>query len=307
MLPIDVIYTWVNSLDASWQIMHALARKNRVVPDGEHQSADDAARYMNRNEIVYSVRSIKKYAPWVRNIYVLTNCSLPKELKSVPGVYEIKHEMVFEQEQLPTFNAFAIETTLHLIPELSERFLYFNDDFFLCQPMVPEDFFWGARGVYFFPSQHDIPYKRGNLRPVDQGAINSSKLLEQNFGFLPPKKLHHAPYPLSKSILFEIQKRYASKVKETRGHAFRHPDDIAMATTLHAYFAKCIGLGKEKNINSRYVDIGDWRFLGLIHPLSPLARGKYKTLCLNEVTSIKLFPRLRNWIVIRLMKSLFDR
>lgn len=304
---IDAVYTWVNSSDPKWQSLYD--QKNKETLDGEHASARSSARFYSRDELYYSIKSLNKYAPWVRTIYVVSNCEPPEWLDDFHGVRYVDHQTIFpDLADLPTFNSHAIETAIHRIKGLSERFLYLNDDVFLCQPMRPEDFFWGENGIYFFPSNNDIPYSLdiGRIRPVDQGAVNSSRILAKSFGQTPKKKLQHAPFSLSKSILIEMESRYSHDIKMTRSHPFRHPEDIAMATTLHAYYAFYSGYGKPKEINARYVDIGDPLFLFLVHPWSPLMRGRYETLCLNEVSSIRYFSKIRDWVVRRVMRRLFE-
>jgi hypothetical protein len=306
--PVDVVYTWVNHRDSAWQALHRAATRERQVPAREHPSANDAARFTARNELYYSIASIRRHAPWIRHIYVVTNCQLPQWAENIRGLSRVGHEELFaDLSNLPTFNSKAIESTLHRIDALSETFLYFNDDVFLCADVKPQDFFQADGTIHFFPSKHDIPYKApaDQLRPVDTGAINAARLLERDFGQLPRKKLHHAPCVLTKSMLRELASRYPDEVRKTRGHAFRHPDDIPMATTLHAYYAQYTGRGIPREIAARYIDIGDWRFLGLVHPWSPLMRGKYTTLCLNEVTDIHHFRGMRDRIVESVMSRLF--
>ena len=53
---------------------------------------------------------------------------------------------------LPTFSSPAIETHLHQIPNLSEWFLYFNDDVMLGSPVWPQDFMTIEKGQKFFKS-----------------------------------------------------------------------------------------------------------------------------------------------------------
>ena len=56
-------------------------------------------------------------------------------------------------DQLPTFSSPSIETHLHRIEGLSERFLYFNDDISLLAPICPEDYFdKNQEYIYFNPA-----------------------------------------------------------------------------------------------------------------------------------------------------------
>lgn len=133
----DAVYTWVNSSDIEWMALYREACKNFHGKIDSHKSVNDIARYESRDEIYYSILSIKKYAPWINNIYIISNCKLPSYITSINKVIEISHATTFKKNtDLPTFNSHAIETTLHYIPSLSERFLYFNDDIFLCNPAL---------------------------------------------------------------------------------------------------------------------------------------------------------------------------
>ena len=53
----------------------------------------------------------------------------------------VDHKVIFRDftEFLPTFNSTTIETMPHYIPNLSEHFIYFNDDMFLIKPTKISD------------------------------------------------------------------------------------------------------------------------------------------------------------------------
>lgn len=305
---VDVVYTWVNHLDPNWQSLHLEALESGRLPQGQHASVNDMARFQNRDELKYSINSLRRYAPWIRNIFIVTNCELPTWAANDRQIIGITHESIFPHiDDLPTFNAFAIEACLHRVPGLSEHFIYFNDDVFLLRPVKIEDFFPSENEVSVFVSRHDIPvHWSENLRPVEYSMLNVREILTQRFGFDPKKKLEHAPFPLLKSLMFEIEEEYSASLADTRSHAFRYPTDLPLSTTLHAYYSLATGRGRIKKIPSRYIDIGDPFFVLLILPYSSLMRNKYTFLCLNEVSSIRWLPKLRDRIVARLMKHLFS-
>lgn len=308
-MSVDVVYTWVNHKDLEWQQKYRRALREEVVPTDVHKSVYQLARFQNRNELFYSIKSVRKFAPWVRKIFIVTNCKLPEWAQCDSGIVNVSHEEIFlDPSVLPTFNSRAIEANLHRIPGIAERFIYFNDDVFLCCPVSERDFYSETGKAYLFPCKHDIPYtKKTGLRPMDYGALNACYLLIRDFQFTPQKKLHHAPFPLLKSTLIEIEKKYGELLMATSSHKFRDNSDLPLATTLHAYYSLVTGCGEMKSIFSRYIDIGDPLFVFLIHPFSPLRRGKYLSLCLNEVTSVKYFSGIRDVIVQKLLKVMFER
>lgn len=87
-------------------------------------------------------RSLEKYAPWIRHVYIVTNGQIPYWLNlDYEKVSIVTHEDIFENHHdLPTFSSTAIESNIHRIPNLSKHFLYFNDDIFLNNPIYLEDF-----------------------------------------------------------------------------------------------------------------------------------------------------------------------
>ena len=86
-MSIDVVYTWVNHIDPDWRaqyerVTNGLARKLAI-----HETSNNSSRFHNREELVYSIKSVRKYAPWARKIYVVTNCSLPVSLQSDHDIF----------------------------------------------------------------------------------------------------------------------------------------------------------------------------------------------------------------------------
>ena len=149
--PIDVVYTWVDGNDAEWNA--ARERRLAEVSDAtmRTRASSGRARFVDRGELRYSMRSVHLLAPWVRRIHLVTAGQVPPWLDvDDPMINLVDHRDLLPADALPTFNSHAIESVVHRIPGLSEHFLYFNDDFFLGRPTRPERFFTGAgqhRGV----------------------------------------------------------------------------------------------------------------------------------------------------------------
>ncbi|OQV20564.1 N-acetylglucosamine-1-phosphotransferase subunits alpha/beta [Hypsibius exemplaris] len=114
------------------------------------------SRFKDNEELRYSIRSLEKHAGWVRRIYIVTNGQVPHWLDlDNSRVQIVTHEEIFlNKSHLPTFSSSAIESHLHRIPGLSEKFLYFNDDVLLTQDVLPEDFFSHSEGYKVHLSWH---------------------------------------------------------------------------------------------------------------------------------------------------------
>ena len=124
----------------------------------EEDTASAMSRYRDNNELRYSIRSLYKYAPWIRHIYLVTNGQVPAWLNTDhPRVSVVTHAEIFPNpEDLPTFSSPAIEAHLHRIPGVSRRFIYFNDDVMLGAPVWPDSFFTEIAGQKFYPAW-DVP------------------------------------------------------------------------------------------------------------------------------------------------------
>jgi UDP-N-acetylglucosamine-lysosomal-enzyme len=142
---VDIVYTWVDGNDPYHIKLLDEYKSKLVKPDNKTASAN---RFQDHDELKYSLRSVEQYAPWARNIIIVTNGQRPKWLNlSHPKIKLITHEQIFpSKSSLPTFNSYAIEANLHRIPGLTQRFLYFNDDFVLGHPIQLEHFFKKSTG-----------------------------------------------------------------------------------------------------------------------------------------------------------------
>ena len=106
------------------------------------RSETSDSRFRDNDELKYSLRSLFKFAPWVRKVFIVTNDQIPSWLNvHHPRVVLVSHADIFaNHSHLPTFSSPAIESNLVNIAALSERFIYMNDDFFLAMPVWPDDF-----------------------------------------------------------------------------------------------------------------------------------------------------------------------
>uniref|UniRef100_A0A9J7ZEW1 N-acetylglucosamine-1-phosphotransferase subunits alpha/beta n=1 Tax=Cyprinus carpio carpio TaxID=630221 RepID=A0A9J7ZEW1_CYPCA len=106
-----------------------------------------ASRFEDNEELRYSLRSIEKHAPWVRHIFIVTNGQIPSWLNLDNPLCAIMHSDLFQnQTHLPTFSSPAIETHIHRIPGLSQKFIYLNDDVMFGKDVWPDDFYSHSKG-----------------------------------------------------------------------------------------------------------------------------------------------------------------
>ncbi|GIE93647.1 stealth family protein [Paractinoplanes rishiriensis] len=285
--PIDVVYTWVDGGDPDWRARKAAAlRENGWVSEVSGQAANDS-RFVSRDELRYSLRALHAFAPWVRHIFLVTDGQVPAWLDTGrPDLTVVTHREIFgDTGRLPTFNSQAIESRLHRIPGLAEHFLYLNDDVILGRPVAPEMFFTPGGLTRFFPSTAlvDSAPRQPTDPPANSAGKNNRRLIQQAFGRVLTRKMKHTPHPSRRSVLAEIELRFAEHVTATAGHQFRHPDDIAMLSSLQQYYAYLTGRAAPGDIKYMYTDLAD--------PVTPLrlARALHDrhldAFCLNDTDS----------------------
>ena len=140
-IKIDLVYLWVNDKDEKWQEKKRYwANKLGVLNCNPDINAD--CRYADNSELRYSLRSAEMYAPWINKIFIITDNQVPEWLDTRhPKIRIIDHKEIMPEECLPCFNSAAIEACIDNIPELSEYFLYANDDTFFTSQVEPNDFY----------------------------------------------------------------------------------------------------------------------------------------------------------------------
>ena len=241
---IDFVITWVNGNDPEWMKI-----KKQYQP--EAQADDTINRYRDFGLLRYWFRGVERFAPWVNRIHLVTCGHLPDWLRlDHPKLHIVKHANYLSPDVLPTFNSNAIELSMHKIPELSERFVYFNDDMFLLQSVSDTDFF-----------KDGLPVDRAILSPaiadpndngISKTVLNNMYIINRHFdkklvlknnraGFLEPRygtqmlrtvcllPWHHLPgfyndhlpVPYRKQTFNEVWESEGETLREVTAHRFR--------------------------------------------------------------------------------------
>lgn len=256
--PIDIVYTWVDGGDPGWLARKA-AHTDADLAAELNASADHQSRYVSRDELRYSLRSVAMYAGWARRIFIVTDQQVPSWLNTAhPKIQVVDHKQIFtDTSALPVFNSHAIESQLHHIEGLSERYLYLNDDVFFGRAVYPELFFHGNGLSKFFlsPSVLDIDPPSSRDLPVLSAAKHNRELIEQQFGVTITAKFKHCPIPQQRSILVELEERFPEIFERVSRSRFRHPDDLSITSALHHYYAYCTGRAVPGPIQYSYQDI----------------------------------------------------
>ena len=140
MYNIDLVIPYVDSNDLNWQ---KLFNQYNPIKDNSIEGINAKNRFRGQgNFFKYWFRCVERNMPWIHNIFLVvqSESQVPSWINK-DKVKIVLHKDIIPEEYLPTFNSTCIEMFLWNIPELSEYFIYSNDDFYALRPLRYEWFF----------------------------------------------------------------------------------------------------------------------------------------------------------------------
>jgi hypothetical protein len=278
--PIDIVFSWVDGTDLEWQRARAARMQSYVVGEGDNHEA----RYRQIDELKYAMRSVHLFAPWMRNIVIVTDSPRPEWLADHPRVRVMRSAEFFSDPGvLPTYNSHAVESQLHRIPGLSEHFIYSNDDMFFGRELSPQAYFSSGGLSRFVESNTRIGLGEPNSERsgFENAARVNRALLAERFGRTISRHLEHCPAPLRRTILAELESNFPAEFAQTASARFRSETDISVTNSLYHYFALMTGrAAPHENLSVKYVDTTSREGLGALASL--LAQRSVDHFCLND-------------------------
>lgn len=280
-----MVITWVDDSTPGYRDMLKLYAKS--VPDL------DPSRTRDNLEILrFGLRALERHAPWINHIYLFTcRPQVPAWLKVThPRIRIVHHDEVIPAEFLPTFNSFAIVSHLHLIPGLSDTFLYLEDDMLLLRDVTLSDFLAEDGRPFVFEKPGQTP-RRDTInnpkteRPWNLALAEANQLLDQTFGTRTRGQVNHVPLLIQKASWQAMIERFPDAFETTRRSRFRAPGNVALEY-LYPQFMLADGQAvRASRDNHRkscgYVPLEDfWPVTALA--LWTIARRKPKWVTLND-------------------------
>jgi hypothetical protein len=263
--PIDAVIAWVDGNDP-----RLVEKRNRFLAETAKKAHPGAhpTRFASINEIKYCVLSILRFAPFVRNIFIVTDGQDPKLNEDIKKYFPerensiriVDHTEIFEgyEKYLPTFNSISIAHMVWRIKGLSENFVYFNDDTFLVKKMSPADWFIDNKPVL---------HGKWVLSPFyrtlwDNFRVIINKFLLGNADYKPRASFHLGQWNSAALLGFKLRYFKSSHTPHTVGKKL-----------IEDYFKNNEAL-LLKNISFRFRELGQFTFIALSNHLQILARNK---------------------------------
>lgn len=166
---IDLVVMWVDGSDPAWQ------------KEFEHYCGKNESIFLYRDWdwMRYWFRGVEKNLPWIRTIHFITWGHVPSWLDtSHPKIHVVNHRDYIPEKYLPTFSSHTIELNLYRIQELSEHFIFANDDMFFVGSMYPEDYFCNGLPCDYL---HIVPVTESRSKKFVHVLLNDMICLNRNF------------------------------------------------------------------------------------------------------------------------------
>ena len=308
---IDFIVTWVDMTDPTWRCNFSqYSGKSEIEKNGVVD-----ARFRDYGFFRYWFRGVEKFAPWVRKIHFVTSGEVPEWLDTEnPKIHLVKHTDFIPKEFLPTFNSTVIERYMYRIEGISERFVYFNDDFYIIRPVSPERFFKNGMprdiAVFQYNPSWSQWYKKlkNNIRLINR-HFNKREVLQKyhqkwftkEYGtkvranyfwqfcdkFL-TLRVHHNAQPYLKETFEEVWEKEGEEL--TRTSSFRFRDSKDYSPELFRTWQICKGNFEPYNT---YKDTK--MFPLMVKPrqaVQAIRNQEYTLICLNDNKHIKNYNEL---------------
>ncbi len=296
---IDIVIPWVDGRDIEWiKIFNAYCPEDKRIIDVT------AERYRDNGLLKYWFRGIEKYAPWIRCVHFVTCGQKPEWLNlAAPKLHWVKHNDYIPEKFLPVFSSHPIELMMHKIPDLAEKFIYFNDDLFLTAP-VKESFFFNKglpcdEAVMTALSAHGVGHVVINDLSIINSQFDKKQVLKRNplkwfnplYGSLQLRSLcllpwpkftgfvdFHFAVPFLKSTLLDVWENYSNGLENTVKNRFRSLNDVNQ--WLFRYWQICKGIFSPCNMNRgrKYFTVDD----DISEITDSISKGKYKEIVLND-------------------------
>ena len=274
---IDFVYLWVDGNDPKW-----LEKKRQHGGN----AISSVGRYVDNQELKYSLRSVEKHLPWIRKIFIVTDEQTPNFIDpNHPKIQVVDLKEIMPNNILPSFNSNVIEQFLYKIPDLSEQFLYANDDMFINADLKPNFFFEGGYPIIRMLPDLFVKQKIGLKRRLKirinayrQAIENAYKLFEKKYNLFYPIKDHHNINAYLKSdYKAVVEDVFETELAATHSNRFRYKTDIQRILICYYSLANKTGILKYvKRKESCRIKVHRANYMRYISKYQP------KLFCLND-------------------------
>lgn len=202
--PVDIVIPWLNPT-SKWEAEY-----------NKYRGHENPGRVRDLGTFKYLLRSIEVNVPWVNKIFILLydEEQKPAWLTESSKIRIVYHKDFIPESYLPNFNSLVTDMHICFIKDLSEHFIFINDDMFFMQKIPRNMYFTGDSKPVHQKSLHYghfIKYNHAQFRYIEENMYNfvngivQAPLLWQTY---------HLPIPFLKSFQQYIWYKYGDKIAE---------------------------------------------------------------------------------------------
>ena len=284
--PIDIVIPWLNPTE-KWFSQYKQYCEN-----------ENPARIRDLNTIRPCIKSIIKNLPWIRYIWLIVfdEEQIPPDWEELKNekIKIVYHKDIIPNEFLPTFNSIHIAVYTHNIKDLSENFIWSNDDI-IFKNFIPQEF--------FFNNDKSV-HRKNNIKEWKNLHCNTyAEILNSTADFvysICDKRIladdNHIAIPIKKSLIHFIYVKYKNEIekhyKNSKIRKFQNINTIATAFTLEEIYNKC-EYGLAKNIKYGVLHLSDFTSKQKIEQTI----SNNDIICINDSEElVKTWKEKANWL-----------
>lgn len=282
-MKIDLVYLWVDNKDAEW-----VRKRGKYDVSDTNKDAVSTCRFYNNDELKYSLRSVSQNLSWINNIYIITDNQVPDWLNTNNNrINIVNHSDIIPSNYLPLFNSCAIESRIPYIENLSEFFIYANDDMFFWKPISP-DFFFNEEKPIYIAGKRIVNKEYKHL--YGYTVARMYKLVKTRYGVDIPFFPHHNADPYRKSLFLNCIKEFQEDFDKTLSNRFRAISDVQRSIIMYYSIARNQAILDKTRQNSFFEALGIPIGESLAYDLNwfnfaKIKAAQSKLLCINDSRS----------------------
>lgn len=279
----DAVIPYVNCVDKHWV-------NDFIQATGNYNAA--TVRFRPWGTLKYLLRGIENYMPFIKRVVlILARESQVPVWLDTNKVKIVYHKEFIPKQFLPTFNSCTIESFLYRIPDLSEKFIYFNDDMFPLNTMGASDFFEEDTPKIFF--QEHIRINSGSMFENQSRTgldMMCNALHHDKYPAGEIVRPEHTIIPMLKSTLNKVGALCESNLMKTASK-LRRKDNVNQH--IYSYYQYLTGDYIQYLHTFLYIDIKN--DLSYVRPA--IVNSALQVVCLNDSDKIKDYKKTRQQLI----------
>jgi hypothetical protein len=287
---IDIVYLWVDGNDPTWRRKrHRAAEKlSTGHRDAIAVYGNVEGRFRDNDELRYSLRALERFFPQHGHVYIVTDGQSPAWLRPSSRITIIDHASLIPAASLPTFDSGNIESYIHRIPNLSERFIYLNDDVFFGAPVQASDWF-DDNGICVAwsdePAVTDEPLRQDATSLDNACRLSHQWLAARHIDAYQHtfRTFAHSPRPMLRSMMVALEQAAPDLFAMVRSTTFRTWDKPTIVSDFVMRWALAHGQATVRDYTHLYISTGEADQMQQIEQLVAQA-GAVDFFCINDTT-----------------------